>query len=295
MVEDRPEDGLTLGDMIGEARAAFQSASIADAAIDARILIAGLLDYSPTEMISKSAQILPQEAVGRVRLAIKRRIAGEPVHRILGFREFYGLKLRLSKETLEPRPDTEILIEQVLPYLRTIIARKGHARVLDLGTGTGAICLSLLQECPQAEAFGADISRDALSTAMLNARDNGLEGRFRAVESDWFSAIEGRFDVIVSNPPYIPSADIVGLSAEVRLFDPLAALDGGPDGLEPYRIIAAQGSAYLEADGIVAVETGWDQKQAIAAIFAQAGYGMLAAAKDYGGHDRVMIFAIKGD
>jgi release factor glutamine methyltransferase len=295
MVEDINESGLTLGDMVAEARAAFQSAQLSEPAIDARVLISGLLDYSLTDMISRSSQKLAQEAVARIRLGILRRIAGEPVHRILGFREFYGLKLRLSAETLEPRPDTEILIEQVLPHLRAIIARKEHARIVDLGTGTGAICLALLQECPQAEGVGADISRDALSTAMLNARENGLESRFRAIESDWFSAIEGRFDVIVSNPPYIPTADIGGLSDEVRLFDPMAALDGGPDGLLPYRVIAEQGSAYLEPDGIVAVETGWDQKDAIGAIFAQAGYAMLAAAKDYGGHDRAMVFAIKGD
>ena len=131
------------------------------------------------------------EAVAAIRQAIARRVAGEPVHRILGFRDFYGLRLFLSPETLEPRPDTETLVDAVLPFLRETAAREGVCRILDLGTGTGAIALALLAEVPQATAVGVDISADALATAGRNARENGLSGRFQAVQSDWFEKISG--------------------------------------------------------------------------------------------------------
>src|SRR5690606_12131695 len=152
-----------------------------------------------------------------------RRAAGEPVHRILGFREFYGLKLFLSPATLEPRPDTETLVDAVLPFLRRMAAREGACRVLDLGTGTGALALALLAEVPQATAVGADISVDALATAERNALENGLSSRFQAIRSDWFEKISGTFHAIVANPPYIPSYELETLQSEVRDHDPAMA------------------------------------------------------------------------
>jgi release factor glutamine methyltransferase len=285
----------TLSDLLAECRAAFQSADesaeLCDPALEARMLVAGLFDLSATDMISNGQQVMDEPATIRLRQAIARRIAGEPVHRILGFREFYGLTFALSPDTLEPRPDTETLVDQVLPHLRSVIAQKGAARVLDLGTGTGAICQSLLQECPQASGVGTDISTGALETAAANARQNGLGDRFEALESNWFSHVVGRFDLIVSNPPYIPSGDIAGLSVAVRDHDPLRALDGGPDGLEPYRVIAANAAEFLEPGGVVAVEIGWDQRKDVDVIFGQAGFSTIRAVKDFGGNDRVMVFA----
>ena len=242
-------------------------------------------------MISRGRSPVSADDVARIRAAAARRLAGAPVYRILGWREFYGLKLQLSKGTLEPRPDTEVLVDAILPLLREIVGQGRKPRLLDLGTGTGAICLALLHEFREASGVGTDISEDALATAKANADLNGLGERFEVLQSDWFSQVRGRFDVIVSNPPYIPSADIAGLDREVREHDPLAALDGGTDGLAPYRIIANQADQYLAEDGFVGVEFGWNQMAAVQAIFEAAGFIVRHAIRDYGGRDRALIFA----
>ncbi|MDH4413843.1 MAG: methyltransferase domain-containing protein, partial [Rhizobium sp.] len=159
---------------MAEARRRFEAAGLGDAATDARVLICGLLDFSPTALLLHGDKPQSPEVVARVEEAIARRLAREPVHRILGRRDFYGLELTLSPETLEPRPDTEILVEAILPHLRSMIGQGRKPRIVDLGTGTGAIALALLHECPEAEATGIDISEDALRTAAANAERNGL-------------------------------------------------------------------------------------------------------------------------
>jgi release factor glutamine methyltransferase len=234
-----------------------------------------------------------QQVVAAVRTAIARRLAGEPVHRIIGFREFYGLKLFLSPETLEPRPDTETLVDAVLPFLRQLVARVGAGRILDLGTGTGAIALALLSEVADTTAVGVDISADALATATRNARDNGLSERFEAVQSDWFEKISGSFHVIVANPPYIATEELETLQGEVRDYDPARALDGGPDGLDAYRTIAAQVRAHLEAAGRLAVEIGHTQKEEVSRLFEAAGLRTVEVRKDLAGRDRVLVFERK--
>ncbi len=286
-----PEPDLNLDQVMAEVRGLFRQADLDDPALEARILVSGLLDLEPAAVISRGRSPVSAEDVARIRSAAERRLAGVPVYRILGWREFYGLKLRLSKGTLEPRPDTEVLVDATLPLLHEIIGCGRKPRLLDMGTGTGAICLALLHECLEASGVGTDISEDALATAKANADLNGLGSRFEALQSDWFSQVRGRFDVIVSNPPYIPSADIAGLDREVREHDPLAALDGGVDGLDPYRIIANQADQYLAEDGFVGVEFGWDQMAAVQAIFEEAGFVVRQAIRDYGGRDRALIFA----
>lgn len=270
-------------------RRALAEAGAADAATDARVLVLGLFDLSPTELLTRGDRAVSDAEFARVEAALTRRKAHEPVHRILGARDFYGLRLELSPETLEPRPDTEILVDRLLPHVRRIAAKKGRVRILDLGTGTGAILLALLVECPQAEGVGVDLSPGALRTARANAEANGLGARFTAVESDWFSAVEGRFDIIVSNPPYIRSDVVAGLDRAVRDYDPALALDGGADGLDAYRRIVAGAPAHLEAGGIVGVEIGYDQRQAVSALFGVAGFLTVEAARDYGGNDRVLV------
>jgi release factor glutamine methyltransferase len=287
------EAGPSLDDLLAEIRALFRQADIDDPALEARILTAGLLDLEASQLISRGRDALSVEQAHQLRAGAARRIAGEPVYRVLGWREFYGLRLALSAETLEPRPDTEAVVDAVLPLLREKAAAGLRPQVLDLGTGTGAICLALLSECPEAVGLGTDISEDALATAARNAAEHGLAGRFRAVKSDWFSALEGRFDIIVSNPPYIPSDDIPGLDREVREHDPLAALDGGPDGLAPYRVIANHAKDFMAYGGYVAVEFGWDQLEAVRGIFETTGFAAHRAIRDYGGRDRGMIFEIK--
>ncbi|HEY6630639.1 MAG TPA: peptide chain release factor N(5)-glutamine methyltransferase [Rhizobiaceae bacterium] len=268
----------------------LSEAGIEDARLDARILVEHFTATSRTDAVSKPDMPIGAEAVAAIRAAIARRIAGEPVHRILGFREFYGLRLSLSPETLEPRPDTETLVDAVLPRLRQIAARAGACRILDLGTGTGAIALALLAELPGATAVGVDISADALATASRNARENGLSERFEAVRSDWFEKISGTFHAIVANPPYIPSEELETLQGEVRNFDPARALDGGADGLDAYRTIAAQAKTHLEAGGMVALEIGHAQRQDVTRLFVGHLFRLVEARKDLGGRDRVLVF-----
>lgn len=280
----------TLATIVADARACFSEAGLPDAAIEARLLIGGLLGLTSTDVFTCGDRVLTDDETAIVKKAVDRRLKREPVHRILGEREFHGMKLRLSKETLEPRPDTETLVDTLLPRVRQIVASKGGVRILDLGTGTGAIVLALLKECPQATGWGADISEDALQTARENAASLGLSERFRTIRSDWFRTIDGRFDIIVSNPPYIRGDVIPTLEPEVRDFDPPAALDGGPDGLDAYRAIAAGAGAFLEPDGVIGVEIGFDQKDDVTALFGREGCDLLEAVRDYGDNDRVLIF-----
>lgn len=280
-----------LGGLLREVRVALTEAGKADPSLEARLLVEHFTGTSRTDAVLDPQRPVPDEAAALVRAALSRRLAGEPVHRIIGQREFYGFTLKLSAGTLEPRPDTEALVELALPFQRSAADRYGRARILDLGTGTGAIALALLANEARAEAVGADISDDALATAQINADMTGNGDRFLPMRSDWFGAVDGKFHLIVSNPPYIPSKDIEALDREVREHDPLVALDGGPDGLEPYRLIAAGALSHLEMDGIVAVEVGYDQPGLVEAIFLEQGFRLVADAHDLGGHRRALAFA----
>ena len=262
-----------------------------DAALDARLIVEHFSATSRADAVARPDMVVPgADAVAAIAAAIARRISGEPVHRILGFREFYGLRLALSAETLEPRPDTETLVEAVLPFVRETAAREGICRILDLGAGTGAIALALIAEVERATATGVDISADAVATARRNAEALGVGGRFRAVQSDWFAKISGLFHLIAANPPYIPTNELMTLQSEVRDFDPAKALDGGADGLDAYRAIASQAGAYLETSGRIAVEIGHTQKSDVTELFLAAGYRFIEARSDLAGRDRVLIF-----
>lgn len=280
--------GRALGDILRHARQRLAMAGIVDAALEARLIVEHFSGTTRTDAISTPDRTVEQ--VAEIEAALERRIAGEPVHRILGFRNFYGMRLGLSEETLEPRPDTETLVDAVLPLVRDVAARQGACRILDLGTGTGAIALALVCQEPGATAVGVDVSDDALATAEANAGHLGVSARFSAKKSDWFSQIDGLYHLIVSNPPYIPSSEIEDLQDEVRNFDPRRALDGGPDGLEPYRIIAAGAAYHLEEGGVVGLEIGHDQRREVTSLFEQAGYHLIAHHKDLGGNDRVLVF-----
>ncbi|MFD1745180.1 peptide chain release factor N(5)-glutamine methyltransferase [Rhizobium helianthi] len=285
----------TLAHLLADCRRELEAAGIDNSAMDARTLILGILQLTPTELVLKADRQIDEEGRTRVHAAIQRRKAREPVHRILGAREFYGLTLELSPDTLEPRPDTEVLVDALVEHGRRIGQMTERPRLLDLGTGTGAIALALLHELPDFSGLGIDISQGALETARRNADLNGIGERFETMCSDWFAQISGCFDIIVSNPPYIRS-DVIGtLEPEVRDFDPLAALDGGPDGLEPYRIIARDADAFLNRNGVLAVEMGFDQKQSVDDIFSSRGYTVLQAVSDYGGNDRALVFKRKSD
>ena len=189
-----------------------------------------------------------------------------------------------------PRPDTETLVDLVLPFVKDTVRQTGTCRILDLGTGTGAIALALLATVPGTVAIGSDISEEALDAAEQNAAALHLQDRFAPVRSDWFEAIAGEFDLILSNPPYIRSGDIAGLDTDVRDYDPLAALDGGADGLAAYRILAEQAPAYMSGRGALAVEIGHDQKEDVTILFEDLGFRRIGIRKDYSGHDRALFF-----
>tara|TARA_R110002020_G_scaffold143828_4_gene316453 strand:- start:136 stop:1047 length:912 start_codon:yes stop_codon:yes gene_type:complete len=292
----RPD--LAAAGTIGEAwlalRAAFRAADLETADLDARLLAAGITGVEPHRLATGGDAALNATQRQRLDQAARDRLNGMPVHRILGAREFYGLTLALSPATLEPRPDTETLIDAVLPFIRLTVAAKGSCRIADLGIGTGAIGLALLAECHEARCLGIDVSADAVATALANARSLGLSERYEAVTGDWFGGIEARFDLIVSNPPYIPTADLASLARDVIEHDPMLALDGGPDGLSAYRPIAAQASGRLEVGGLVAVEIGIRQKDPVAALFVACGFELAGVRADLGGVDRVLSFKTQG-
>ncbi|ADV10772.1 peptide chain release factor N(5)-glutamine methyltransferase [Mesorhizobium ciceri] len=278
-----------LGPLLREARARLGS-TVDDPALDARLIVEHFSGTTRTQAIADPERRVGAGAVAEIDAALRRRAGGEPVHRILGYREFYGLRLSLSPETLEPRPDTETLVEAILPFVKAVATQEGECRILDLGTGTGAIALALLSVVPTANATGVDLSAGALATAARNAGQLGLAGRFTALQSDWFEKVSGRYHVIVANPPYISSEDIGNLQDEVLNFDPRLALDGGADGLNPYRTIAAEAARFLEIEGRIAVEIGHTQRNEVCEIFTAAGYVPGSVFRDLGGNDRVIVF-----
>lgn len=283
--------GRTLAEVLSGARRRLSEAGIVDATGDARALLMGLLALTPTSFITDGDRMLGPAEQLMVDDAIERRIRREPVHRILGHRAFSRLDLLLSPETLEPRPDTEILVDTLVPHAERIVAETGRCRILDLGTGTGAICLALLDLVPGASGVGADLSAGALETAKRNADMNGVADRFETVESDWFAAVTGAFDIIVSNPPYIVRSVVGTLDEDVRLYDPILALDGGEDGLDAYRAIAAGAGDHLRENGLVAYEIGYDQKDQVTAIMRENGFARSDAVQDFAGNDRVLVFS----
>ena len=283
---------MTLAELYRKARQMLHDAGVDAPDLDARLLLETFVGATHADLIARPDALIDADRRQAFESAVARRLAGEPVHRILGFREFYGMKLQLSAGTLEPRPDTETLIDVILSELKVRASDAENLSILDLGTGTGAIALALLKALPRATAVGVDISDDALTTAARNALDNGLEERFEARRSDWFSSVAEKFHVIASNPPYIPSTTIASLSKEVKAHDPLAALDGGSDGLDPYRVIAAEAAGKLHHDGFVAVEIGHDQRDQVVDLFERQRFRLDKTGFDMLGHARALVFSI---
>jgi release factor glutamine methyltransferase len=284
------QGGWTLGRLVRHLRDALDREAKPDAGLEARLIVEHATGASRTDLVVDAARAVGAADAERALAMLARRLAGEPVHRIFGAREFHGLLLSLSPATLEPRPDTEALVDLAAPFVRAAADRQGECLILDLGTGTGAVALALLAQEKRARALATDISPEALATAAANADITGMMSRFRAVRSNWFDAVDGRFDVIVSNPPDIATNEIASLAQEVRDHDPLAALDGGVDGLDAYRAIADGSGDHLAVNGIVAVEIGIGQAPAVEAIFAACGLQPVARADDLGGVLRALAF-----
>lgn len=256
-------------------------AGIDDPARDARRLLAHAMQIAAERLTLHLHDPLPPEAAARLDAALVAREARQPVAQITGTRLFWGRSFRVTRDVLDPRPETETLIEAAL--------EAPFGSLLDLGTGTGAILLTLLAERPAAQGLGTDLSPAALAVAEGNAAALGLAGRARFQGADWFAGVEGRFDLIVSNPPYIAEEEMAGLSPEVRDWEPHLALTPGGDGLAAYRAIAAEAGAHLAPGGRLMVEIGPTQGAAVSALFAAAGLRAIRVLPDLDGRDRVVL------
>ena len=267
--------GNTAGQTIETARRAltarFKAGAIDSAELDARLLSGAVLGLDLTGLITAANRLLTSDESTRLEQFAERRLRGEPVARILGHKEFWGLSLQLTPATLVPRPDTETIVELALEMLRANDLANHPLRVADLGTGSGAILLALLSELPDALGFGTDISEAALQAARANAAQAGLADRVTFIACDYATGLTAPFDLIVSNPPYIRSADIGGLATEVRNYDPMAALDGGADGLDAYRALIPQAACLLAPGAALVVEAGQGQSRDIEALMTAAG------------------------
>jgi len=263
--------------------ARLTEAGIDAAATEARLLIGHVTGLSPTGLIAEARAPLGAAADGLAAL-MDRRLAGEPVARLLGTWEFYGLAFALSPATLIPRPDTELLVDLAVEWLGD-----RPAMIADIGTGSGAILVATLYGARVARGVGVDVSEAALATARDNARVNGVADRAHFVAGDLAGALmPGGFDLIVSNPPYIASGVIETLSIEVRAHDPRLALDGGRDGLDCYRRLIPQAFSALKPGGRCAVEIGFDQGLAVRALMEASGFMGVVITEDLGGRDRVV-------
>jgi release factor glutamine methyltransferase len=250
---------------------AFRAGGIDEPQADARILAANPLGLTRAQLISQADRVLDASQVEIISSHAARRLAREPVSRILGIREFWGLRLAIDPSVLDPRPDTETIIEVALDWITTRHLKNEKLRVLDIGTGSGALLLALLSELPVAHGVATDRSVPALTCARSNARQLGLADRCTFVACNFTDALRGPFDLVVSNPPYISSTEISRLAPEVRNHDPLIALDGGEDGLAAYRAIAADALRLILPRGRLVMELGQGQAESVSAIVRAAG------------------------
>ena len=264
----------------------LMAAGIEDPSFEARELLCETASCDLTDYAARLSECLPGDIREVYQARLRRRAAHEPIQRITGHAWFMGMPFTVNEETLIPRDDSETLVLKAAEELRARKKPLEEIRVLDIGTGTGCLILSLLKMVPGIEAVGTDISEKALDAASQNAEANGLAAKFR--KSDLFSNVSGVYDIIISNPPYIKTSDIDGLKEEVRAYDPYRALDGGEDGLVFYRRLIPASLAFLKYGGSLMLEIGTDQAGDVSDLMRRAGFSGVAVTKDLAGHDRVV-------
>lgn len=284
-------------------RLRLASGGIENPVLDARIFLRQGGQFSDADLITGGQTPLSAEVIENIEKFVDRRLAGEPVSRILGEREFWGLSFKVTPATLDPRPDTETLVEAALKIAPDIVfseesglaamaSAKPDAgiRILDLGTGSGCILVSLLKEIPQATGIGIDLNEAAVQTARENAERNGVAGRATFLQGNWFGPLDKdeSFDLIVSNPPYIPAEDIESLAVEVRNYDPELALSGGRDGLDAYKIILKNLKKYLSCGGRALFEIGKGQEDDLARLAGKSDMRVCDSYRDLAGTIRVI-------
>jgi release factor glutamine methyltransferase len=301
---------MQLAKFLATAIQKLRGADIGNPELDARLLVGHVLMLDCAQMLSQSQRELTPDEIGAMKNLLARRMAGEPVARIVALREFWGLAFGLNEATLDPRQDSETLIEAVLLHIKNnpspaktkgLLCKpkfslplpqgerkniSGNMQILDLGTGTGCLLLALLHELPKATGIGIDINPRAIEQAKENAAVLGLGERSNFRVGNWLEGLEETFDIIVSNPPYIPAKEIPTLMREVRDYDPLQALDGGEDGLDPYRLLIPQLVDFLNPQGLVAFEVGYEQAQQVADLLRNAGFTNISTFKDLNSIER---------
>ncbi len=276
-----------------ELRRRFRAARIVAADLDARLIVQHSLELTHADILARPDLIVSDAARQEIASLAGRREAGEPISRLFGERDFYGRAFRVTRNTFDPRPDTETLVEAALEAVMMRRELK-RWRILELGTGTGAVVVSLLATLQDAQGIATDICPHALAVARRNAICHAVDDRLSFHSGSWFDGLDGAFDLIVANPPYLRTDDIDSLAPEVRNHDPTIALDGGPDGLDAYRQIAGVASKFIASDGLVMLEVGYGQKDAVVRIMNDCGYkppvGVAGTRCDLHGIERVVTF-----
>jgi len=282
------KDGASVLEALNLLAQAFRTAGIEDADVDARLLVGHALHLDRARLIAQSDRILEAREINVINALAARRLKREPVSRILGQKEFWSIALAITPDVLVPRPETETVVEGALDFVVRGGLRMEKLRILDIGTGSGALLLALLRELPNATGTGTDISTGALKVARENAARCGLEGRCTFLVCDIASVVEGPFDLLVSNPPYIAHDEITSLAPEVKNYDPTVALDGGDDGLAAYRAIAADAKRLLAPGARMFVELGAGQEAAVRDLFTNVGLIAGIVRTDLAGIPRVL-------
>lgn len=277
---------ITIGELLAQARRDLQEAGIDNPALDARLLVQHAAGLTPEDMISRANEAASNETADALAGLLARRIEREPVSRILGRREFWSMDFRLSPGTLDPRPDSEAVVEAVLEWVDENGLRDAPLNIVDLGTGTGCLLLAVLSELPNAFGMGVDISSDSIMTAEANAKGLGFSERSDFRNQSWDDLEPQHFDIVISNPPYIPETDSESLAPEVARFDPEVALYGGIDGLENYRKIAGLLKNFLAKNGAAFFEVGIGQFKDVQQIFEQEGFLPGCVKRDLAGIER---------
>lgn len=285
---DAEKDAHTYSSITAELKAELERVGVDTPELDARLLVQGLLEVTYEEVLLNNDKILSAAEVATLRKGLARRLRHEPVSRIVGLRGFWKSDFKITPQTLDPRPDSETLIEAALEWVPE--GKNGKLRVLDLGTGSGCLLLSLLQEWPQAVGIGIDINPGAIQAAIANERLLGLQKRVAFQAMDWVDyKPKGRCDVLVSNPPYIAESEKPDLAPEVLNYDPHEALFAGEDGLDAYRSLARLAPQWLRPGGLAFYEIGYRQADAVKELLEAQGQTVLETRKDLAGNDRVIV------
>ncbi len=268
----------------------LRSAGINTPLLDARVLLQNVLNIKYEDLLISASRILTDEEAKKYENLISRRLKREPVAKIIEQKEFWGSKFKTNFDTLDPRPETETIIEAILKNYKD---KNRNLKILDLGTGSGCIIISLLKEYPNATGLAVDVSLSALQVARENSENIGVSDRLDIVQSNWFDAVNDKFDIIVSNPPYIKNDFINHLQAEVSLFEPKIALEGGEDGLDAYRKIISEVENHLAIHGKCYFEIGKWQEEQVAEIITKNGFKIIEVWEDLAGIPRVISFGKK--